>query len=260
MNKSSKLILLIIIITIISIFAAGLALLVDDGFITPHDNMKFLNDTDSEFDGIIEKLTGVPHDKSIIGYNENGTVSKYIMGNTSSDETVVIILGVHDLESGIHNSTFKTLQELNNTHQLNKRYVVYFVRINHDNFYYATEEYNTNRHMGEMLANAYIVPDVGQYSPDLVIDVHEMEVYFDETTFLLAISDDSESESESVRLADMIGVKQHPGYSAGTSPEHVTEPIKDQGFLTMLFEVNQGYTNEEKDNYSRQLINAIEDF
>ncbi|WP_295722179.1 hypothetical protein [uncultured Methanobrevibacter sp.] len=258
MKKSNKLVLVIISITILSIFLTGLSLLVDDGFITFHKDTKYLNDTDNKFDEIVEKLTGMPHDKSIIGYNENGTVRKYIMGNTSSNDTVVVILGVHDLESGIHNATNKTLKEFNDNNQLKKKYVVYFVKINHDNYHYDTEEYNTNRHMGEMLANEFIVPDVKQYSPNLVIDVHEMEVYFDETNFVLAIGNDNLTQEESIKLAEMIGVNQHPGYSSGTSPEYVTEPIKEQGYTTMLFEINQGYSKEQKENYARRLVTALD--
>lgn len=259
MKKSNKIVLLIIFITTISMFLTGLSLLVDDGFITLHKDTKYLNDTDNQFDGIVEKLTGIPHDKSIIGYNENGTVRKYILGNQSSNDTVVVILGVHDLESGIHNATNKTLKEFNDNNQLRKKYVVYFVKINHDNPHYNTKEYNTNRHMGEMLANEFIVPDIKQYAPNLVMDVHEMEVYFDETTFLLAIGNDNLTQEESIKLAKMIGVKQHPGYSAGTSPEYVTEPIKDQGYTTMLFEVNQGYTKEQKEDYARKLVTALDE-
>ena len=114
--------------------------------------------------------------------------------------------------------------------------------------------------MGEMLAYKYIVPDVSQYSPSLVVDIHEMEPYFDETTFLLAISDDAQSEQESVKLAKMIGVKQHPDFSEGTSPKWVTVPIKNQGYLTMLFEVNQGYTKEQKEEYARKLVTALDNF
>lgn len=260
MKKSNKLVILIISLTIFAIIGTGFVSLVDDGTIVLHPNTQYLNDANNHFDELMEKITGRPHDKSIIGYNDNGTVHKYIMGNTSSNNTVVVILGVHDLESGIHNATNKTIKEFTDGKQLHKKYVVYFVKINHDHPYYDTTEYNTNRHMGEMLAYKYIVPDVSQYSPSLVVDIHEMEPYFDETTFLLAISDDKHSEQESVRLAKMIGVDQHPGFTEGTSPQWVTVPIKNQGYLTMLFEVNQGYTKAQKEDYARKLVTALDNF
>lgn len=260
MKKSNIIVLFIIILTILAIIGTGFVSLVDEGSITIHPNTQYLNDTNNHFDELMEKITGHPYDQSIIGYNDNGTVHKYILGNTSSDNTVVVILGVHDLESGIHNATNQTIKEFNDKNILKKKYVVYFVKINHDNPYYDTTEYNTNRHMGEMLAYRFIVPDVSQYSPNLVVDIHEMEPYFDETTFLLAISDDKHSKQESVRLAKMIGVDQHPGFTEGTSPQWVTVPIKNQGYLTMLFEVNQGYTKAQKEDYAQKLVTALDNF
>ena len=49
---------------------------------------------------------------TIIGKNSNGTVYKMTYGNNSSSDTAVVILGVHSLESGIHNATNETIMNL----------------------------------------------------------------------------------------------------------------------------------------------------
>lgn len=199
-------------------------------------------------------------DKTIIGHNENGTVHKYFYGNQSSNETVVIILGVHDLESGIHNATNNTISNLSKENKLSKKYVVYFVKINHNQNKYNTSDYDTNRHMGEMLANRFIVNDVDQYNPELVMDVHEMEVYYDKTTFLLPITEDAKGESDAQIIANMMNVEKQATYSSGTSPQYVTEPIANKNIESMIFEVNQGYPQETKDDYALRLIRAIENY
>ena len=61
---------------------------------------------------------------SILGNNSNGTVYKTICGNASSNETEVLILGVHSFESGIHNATNKTIINLTKENTLNKKYIV----------------------------------------------------------------------------------------------------------------------------------------
>ncbi|OWT32344.1 hypothetical protein BGI41_08155 [Methanobrevibacter sp. 87.7] len=254
-------ILIIIIIIICSLFGAISYILTDETAPSDYDLEKHNNTSNGLINKLYHKFNNKIHpDKSIIGYNENGTVHKYYYGNQSSNETIVVILGVHDLESGIHNATNETLNNLTKENKLSKKYVVYFVKINHNQNKYNTSEYNTNRHMGEMLANKFIVNDVAQYNPELVIDVHEMEVYYDRTTFLLPITENSKGEKDGQELANDIGIEKQATYSAGTSPQYVTEPIAHQNIETMIFEVNQGYSQETKNNYALKLIKALENF
>jgi hypothetical protein len=211
MKKSKKLIIIVItvcvVFAILSIFYVNIEAANDP---VSDETVGLNNFTSSVIDLI---LHGTTRDPSIIGENENGTVHKYIYGNQSSNETIVVILGVHDLESGIHNATNLTLKEQNDSNNLSKKYVVYFVKINHNQTKYNVSDYKTNRRMGEMLANKYIVNDTKQYAPVLVMDVHEMEVYYDKTTFLLAISEDAKGENDTKKLADQIGVEMHPTFT-----------------------------------------------
>ena len=67
---------------------------------------------------------------SVIGSNTNVTVYKIICGNNSSDDTAVLILGVHSLESGIHNATNETIMNFTKENSLNKKFIVYFIKLN----------------------------------------------------------------------------------------------------------------------------------
>ncbi|WP_288268647.1 hypothetical protein [uncultured Methanobrevibacter sp.] len=257
MKKSHNLIIIIILICLIFAVIAVVAGSIESSNDTSKETVGVNNFTESVSSLFINKPS---KDPSIIGENENGTVSKYYYGNKSSNETIIIILGVHDLESGIHNATNETLKERNDSNNLSKNYVVYFVKINHNQTKYNVSDYNTNRRMGELLANDHIVNDTKQYNPKLVMDVHEMEVYYDSTTFLLPITEDSKGEEDGTKLANLIGVEKHATYTAGTSPQYVTEPISNLGYESMIFEVNQGYNQSTKKDYAERLINAIETF
>ena len=46
---------------------------------------------------------------NVIGSNSNGTVYKITGGNSLSSDTAIVILGVHSLESGIHNATYESI-------------------------------------------------------------------------------------------------------------------------------------------------------
>ena len=64
---------------------------------------------------------------TIIGNNSNGTVYKITCGNSSASDTAIVILGVHSLESGIHNATNETIINFTKENNLNKKYIVYFI-------------------------------------------------------------------------------------------------------------------------------------
>ena len=96
----------------------------------------------------------------IIGNNSNGTVYKIIAGNTQSSDTAVMILGVHSLESGIHNATYEAIMNFTKEGNLDKKYVIYFIKLNFKDSGMNTSDYDTNRHMGELLANDFVVPEL----------------------------------------------------------------------------------------------------
>ena len=73
-----------------------------------------------------------------------------------------------------------------------------------------TDDYQTNRHMGELLANQYIVKDLIQYNPIAVIDVHEMEEYWEPTEFIEVMSTNSSTAKEySHKLSEDTGIQEY---------------------------------------------------
>ena len=195
---------------------------------------------------------------TVLGTNSNGTVYKIICGNNSSDDTAIMILGVHSLEGGIHNATNKTLIEFTKDNSLNRKYIVYFIKLNFKDSGMNTSDYNTNRHMGELLANEYVVPDIERYDPYIVVDVHEMEKYWDEQRYVGVIDNQSDVEMEYAhRLSNNLS---YPIFkiNAGTSPEWVTMPIEKNNHNVILFETAQADSQQNKTLTAIDLVRTID--
>jgi hypothetical protein len=195
---------------------------------------------------------------TVLGTNSNGTVYKIICGNNSSDDTAIMILGVHSLEGGIHNATNKTLIEFTKDNSLNRKYIVYFIKLNFKDSGMNTSDYNTNRHMGELLANEYVVPDIERYDPYIVVDVHEMEKYWDEQRYIGVIDNQSDVEMEYAhRLSNNLS---YPIFkiNAGTSPEWVTMPIEKNNHNVILFETAQTDSQQNKTLTAIDLVRTID--
>lgn len=195
---------------------------------------------------------------TILGQNSNGTVFKIECGNNSSDDTAIVILGVHSLESGIHNATNDTIMKFTKANDLNRRYIVYFIKLNFKDSGMNTSDYNTNRHMGELLAHEFVVPDIENYDPYIVVDVHEMEDYWEEQKYVGVINNKSAEEMEyAYRISDNL---DYPIFTinAGTSPEWVTVPIEKKNNNVILFETPQKDSQQTKLKTATQLVRTID--
>ncbi len=195
---------------------------------------------------------------SIIGSNSNGTVYKITCGNNSSDDTAVVILGVHSLENGTHIATNESIMNFTKENSLNKKFIVYFIKLNLKDSGQNISDYDTNRHMGELLAHEYVLPDIENYDPYVVVDVHEMENYWDLQRYIGVIDNKS---STTMEYAYRIG--QNLSYpvktiNAGTSPEWVTIPIAKHNHNVILFETAQADSQFNKTLTAINLVRTID--
>ncbi len=195
---------------------------------------------------------------TIIGNNSNGTVYKIVCGNQSSNDTAIIILGVHSLESGIHNATNESIMNFTKQNSLNKKFIVYFIKLNFKDSGMNVSDYDTNRHMGELLANKYVVPDIEKYDPYIVVDVHEMEDWCDELRYVGVLDENSTVTMEYAKeIGDNLSYPSYP-ISGGTSPPWVTIPILKNGHNVILFETAQNDTQQNKSLIARNLVKTID--
>ena len=195
---------------------------------------------------------------AIVGENSNGTVYKIECGNQSSSDTAILILGVHSLEGGIHNATYETIMKFTKENSLNKKYIVYFIKLNFEDSGMNTSDYNTNRHMGELLANDYVLPDIENYNPYIIVDVHEMENYWDIQRYVGVIDNKSDLTMEYAhRISEDTG---YPIYTVngGTSPKWVTIPLAKKDYTVILFETAQSDTQSNKTLTAIDLVRSID--
>ena len=194
----------------------------------------------------------------VIGKNSNGTVYKITAGNEMSSDTAIMILGVHSLESGIHNATYEALMNFTQSNSLNKKYIIYFIQLNFKDSGMNTSDYDTNRHMGELLANEYVVPDIENYDPYLIVDVHEMEDYWDLQKYVGVVDNKS---STTMTYANMTGGNlSYPVYTinSGTSPEWVSIPLAKKNHNVIVFETAQNDTQYDKGLTAMNLVRTVD--
>jgi hypothetical protein len=195
---------------------------------------------------------------TIIGNNSNGTVYKMVCGNSFSSDTAVVILGVHSLESGMHNATYEAIKNFTKDNSLNRKFIVYFIKLNFNDSGLNTSDYNTNRHMGELLAYDYVVPDIEQYDPYVIVDVHEMEDYWEKQKYVGILDNKS---ATTVKYANAIGDSLNfPVYTfkSGTSLQWVSMPLAEKNHTVFLVEAPQKDAQYQKEQIARDLVRAID--
>ena len=195
---------------------------------------------------------------TMIGNNSNGTVYRVTCGNELSNNTAVLILGVHNLEGGIHNATYDTIMNFTKENSLNNKYVVYYIKLNYKDSGMNISDYNTNRHMGELLANEFVVPDIENYNPYVIVDVHEMEDYWDLQKYVGVVDNKS---STTMDYANRIGKDlSYPAYTikTGTSPEWVSIPLAQKNHNVLVFETAQNDTYHDKTVTAMDLLRSVD--
>ena len=212
-----------------------------------------LNESQQETETLDEYTT-------IIGKNSNGTVYKVTYGNLSSNNTAIMILGVHSLENGTHIATNESIMNFTKENTLKNRFVAYYIKLNFNDSGMNTSDYDTNRHMGELLANEFVVPDIEKYDPYVVVDVHEMENYWEYQKYVGVINNESNvSMQYANEIASNLSFPVFP-ITGGTSPEWVTIPISNNRHEVILFETAQDDSMENKTRIASNLVRTVDNF
>lgn len=208
---------------------------------------------------IIGEVTKSPentYNVTAVGGNANGTVYKIMAGNTSSNETVGIILGVHPREHEIHekvNETIYNITSQNGTNNLTKRYVIYYVKTIGN-----LTSHDETRDAGEELANKYIVPNIAEDNPFIVVDVHEINPEYEYSNFIFSLSNRTDKVNSYIsKLSSDVNLVDYD-FDLGTSPEKVTKPIADKGINTLLVETSITDSLSQKHKTAENLIKSLD--
>ena len=232
MNKRTQYRLLLLVLIIIVIF-----------------NLAILITADSNYSKNVYKVTTV-------GENANGVVYKIIAGDESSNETIGIILGVHPREHQIHEAINRTIYNITSeggSHNLTKKYVIYYVQVN-DNL---TSREDT-RSAGEELSETFIVPNIAEDNPFIVVDVHEIDPIYEYSNFLFSLSNRTPQINGYIdKIASDVGIVDF-NFTEGTSPEKVTMPIAEKGIPAILVETSITDSLSEKQQTANKLIESLD--
>ena len=209
---------------------------------------------------IIGEVTRAPdntYNVTDIGGNVNGSVYKIVAGNTSSNETVGIILGVHPREHEIHeavNSTIYNITSENGTQNLTKKYVIYYIKTKSN-----ITSHEDTRSAGEELANKFVVPNIIKDNPFVVIDVHEIDPDYEYSNFIFSLSNRSDKiDSYIDKLSGDVNLVDYE-FGQGTSPEKVTIPIANKGINTLLMETSITDALTQKQKTADNLIESLDE-
>ena len=190
-----------------------------------------------------------------VGHNDNGTVYKITAGNTSSNETVAILLGVHPREHEIHDAINRTLENLTKSEDgnLTKKFVIYYVTVKNE----LTSRDDT-RPAGELLANKFVVNNVAKDNPFIVVDVHEINPDYEYSNFIFSLSNKTDKINSYVdKLSKDVNLVNYE-FNEGTSPEKVTKPIAKKGIPTFLMETSITDSQTQKQQTAVNLINSLD--
>lgn len=206
--------------------------------------------------GDITKSPDNTYNVKRVGSNVNGTVYKVVAGNISSNETIGIILGVHPREHEIHEEINKTIYNItseNGTQNLTKKYVIYYVKTKEN-----ITSHDETRAAGEELANKYIVPNIKDDNPFLVIDIHEINPTYEYSNFIFSLSNRTDKiDSYISNLTRDVNLVDYE-FPEGTSPEKVTKPIAKKGINTLLMETSIIDSMTQKHQTAVNLINCLD--
>ena len=189
-----------------------------------------------------------------IGSTSYGYVDKVVYGNHSSNETVVLIVGVHPQENGIHKAVANAVNSKSSS--LNKRYVLYYVHVTKN-----TNDYNKGRMNGQLLAQKFIVPDVSKEHPMLVIDNHENHYKnsgYAYCRFLYPISGTKITKTYANQIISTMTFLRVYYPPNPTSPKYVTIPIANKGIPTLIYETYAYDSTAKKTSNANALINALD--
>ena len=196
----------------------------------------------------------IPQGANVIGSTSYGYVEKEVYGNLSSNKTIVIIVGVHPQENGIHTAVANALAGKSAT--LSKRYVIYKVHVTHD-----ADDYSKGRMNGQLLAQKFIVPDVSKENPMLAVDVHEnhgADSGYEYYRFLYPISSTAITKTYANQIISAMPFLVTYSPPNPTSTQYVTIPIANKGIPTLIYETYLSDSTAKKNSDANAFISALD--
>lgn len=174
-------------------------------------------------------------------------MEKEVYGNQNSENTIILITGVHPREFEFHDAIAAALKDKSKS--LSKKYIIYKIHVTKNAMHFTKGRMN-----GQLLANKFVVPDVTSINPQIVVDIHEdlwTEAGYKYPRYIYPISKDDKTMDYLNNITQSMPFLKiySPG---GSSPLYVTKPIARKGICTMVYETYK------KDPYERKYSDAVQ--
>ena len=192
------------------------------------------------------------HSHENIGSNEMGYVTKDIYNHYGSEQTIILITGIHPRENLAINPEIESVKRFALTH--NARMVNYNVTVTKD-----SEDYKNSRYNGEHLVSEFVLPDIYKSKADAVIISHSHIEGYGEGFYIATPAMDEAS----VKLAENIKnsesefnyykTPENTTYES-TSIELVSKPLADAGYPTLVYEIPENITEQESTDRTYDLL------
>lgn len=191
-----------------------------------------------------------------LGSNDMGSVDLIgPVGNKGSNTKIAYIIGVHPLESNVHNALYNSL--ISKSDSLDYSYYIYKINVTK-----AADDYDAGRMNGQLLAKEFVVPDATSKGYNLVVDIHSNQGTkggsYEETNFIFAPLNDPTSKTFADEIIAKIPPLVYYFPKSQTSPEYVTVPIIQSGTSAIVYETYKYEPNETTVNYINKLIDVID--
>ena len=193
----------------------------------------------------------------ILGSNNKGTVELIgAFGNTSSKVKIAYVIGLHPLESAVHNALYNAIISKSN---LKYCYYIYRINVTKD-----PNNYSEGRMNGQLLAEEFVLPHIISNNYNLVIDVHSNQGTtggsYEETNFIFAPLNHTASKTIADSIISKIPELTYYYPSSQTSPPFLTNPLVQAGIPTILYETYMYESAAVTSNLVNKLISTVDSY
>ena len=203
--------------------------------------------------------------KRILGKSSKGYVEKLYYGNLSSHKTIVLVVGVHVQEYGMHKAIYKSLAKQNS--KLKRKFVLYYIHVTKDK-----NNYEKSRMNGQHLCK-YIVNDISHEKPLITTDIHETNYKlsgYKYPRFIHMISNNhiksvkinkNLHKTSSLYLKRLLKLAPHIKRfdpQLGSSPAYLTVPIANKNLVSYIYETELSYSTSVKQSYADKYVKALD--
>lgn len=192
------------------------------------------------------------HSHENIGSNEMGYVTKDIYNHYGSEQTIILITGIHPRENLAINPEIESAKRFALTH--NARMVNYNVTVTKD-----PEDYKNSRYNGERLVSEFVLPDIYKSKADAVIISHSHIEGYGEGFYIAtpAMDEASVKLAENIKNSEIdfnyYKTPENTTYES-TSIELVSKPLADAGYPTLVYEIPENITEQESTDRTYDLL------